>query len=181
MTSTDLILASTLGTDISEHVNWTLDCPAPGVVIIDVAVGDAASAVPFHWRAGDWTKPPLDFRLSERGALESIQIVFQDEEVSEGEGVAPPATARGCPVFDVGDWPAGRYLDVRTSVRVLRLPSGELRAVIGDREPEQSIAVAEGLRLEVDPARHLVGVVFGPLSVGEWHKLELAGPGDAAR
>lgn len=177
MTSTDLRLASTLGIDTSEHVSWTIDCPAPGTLIIDVAVGHAASAVPLHWRAGDWTKPPLDFRLSERGALESVQVVLQDEEVSEDEGAALPATVRGCPVFHVGDWPEGRYMDVRTSVKILRLPSGELHAVIGDRMPEQSIVVAEGLRLEVDTARRLVGAVIGPLSVSEWRKVQLASPG----
>lgn len=47
-----------------------------------MAVGQDASDAPLHWRAGDWSKPPLDVRLSDVGAVESIQFVFQDESVN---------------------------------------------------------------------------------------------------
>jgi hypothetical protein len=64
------------------RIQWSLDCPTRGVVILDVTVGDGASAAPLRWRVGDWAKPPLDVRLGDAGAIESIQFVFQDEPVN---------------------------------------------------------------------------------------------------
>lgn len=65
----------------TSFVYWTLDQPTREVVVLDVEVGKVSPA-PLHWRAGDWTKLPLDLRLSERGYLEGIQFVFQDESVA---------------------------------------------------------------------------------------------------
>jgi len=160
--------------DPSAH--WTLDCPTRGVVIVDVGVGSNASAAPLHWRAGDWTKPPLDLRLSEQGLIESIQFVFQDESVEVQEIPLPSASEFGLPTFDVSDWPDDRYLDARVVVKTMRLVSGELYAAIGNAEVDRAVSAAHGLRLEFDSAGQLVGIAVGPLSDDEWQLVDAAAP-----
>ena len=176
MSAQHLILGSSLGLDASPSVAWTIDCPTRGVVIVDVAVGGVVSRMPLHWRAGDWSKPPLDVRLSPRGMLENIQIVLQDESVDMGEAAVPSEGMRGLPVFDVQGWPAGRYSDTRIEVEILRLARGELYAAIGDGRPEKSVLVGEGLSLVVDSAGRLVGILLGPLTAAEWQMVENSAP-----
>ena len=119
-------------------IKWTIDCPTRGVVFLDVAVVQDASTVPLHWRAGNWTKPPLDLRLNEMGGLESIQFAFQDESVDSGQSSLPDVSEVGLPTFDVHGWPADRYIDVRILVETVRLPSGELYTAIGDAQPQDA-------------------------------------------
>lgn len=160
------------------QIRWTLDCPARGVVILDAAVGEDASGAPLHWRAGDWKKPPLDIRLSEGGAVESIQFVFQDEVVGAGRDAQPLRTEIGTPIFDVAEWPIERYVDDRVAVTTRRLPSGELYAAIGDDRAERSISVTWGLRFHFSSSDHLVGIVVGPLTADEWQLVDAAAPPD---
>lgn len=176
MSARPLVLQSLLGPSASTSVRWTMDCPAQGVVILDVAVGGAASPAPLHWRAGDWRKPPLDVRLSDHGLLESVQFVFQDESVDIGKVVTPSETMRGLPVFDVMGWPEGRYSDARMEVETVRLTTGELYVATGRGRPERSVLVGDGLRLVVDSTGRLVGIALGPLAADEWQMLEASAP-----
>jgi len=171
-----LLLKSLVEPAEAPAIHWTLNCPTRGVVILDVAVGQDASDAPLHWRAGDWSKPPLDVRLSDVGAVESIQFVFQDESVNAGEVVMPAEVEVGLPTFDVGEWPADRYSDARVDVRTLRLPSGELYAAIGDGQPERSVSVTWGLRFGFDSSDQLVGIALGPLTADEWQLVEASAP-----
>jgi hypothetical protein len=176
MTASGLLLKRLIEPDGALPIKWQLDCPTRGVVILDVAVGEVATSTPLHWRAGDWSKPPLDVRLSDDGEVESIQFVFQDESVDVGDVVPPTDTATGLPVFDVGAWPSDRYYDVRVPVTTLRLPSGHLYAVIGDSQPSRSVSVTWGLRFDIDPADQLVGIALGPLTADEWQLIEASAP-----
>jgi hypothetical protein len=171
-----LLLKSLVEPAEASPIRWTLDCPTRGVVILDVAVGQSASDAPLHWRAGDWTKPPLDVRLSDVGAVESIQFVFQDESVEAGNVVPPPEAEIGLPTFDVREWPEDRYSDARVAVKTLRLPSGELYAAIGDRQAERAVSVTWGLRFDFDSADQLVGIALGPLTGDEWQLVDASAP-----
>lgn len=168
MNSMTLMLKSLAEPNEAPPIQWTLDCPTRGVVILDVAIGREVSAAPLHWRAGDWTKPPLDLRLSGAGVLESIQFVFQDESVHVGPISLPAESEIGLPIFDVGDWSADRYMDARVLVKALRLRSGELYVSIGDAQPGRFVSVTSALRLGFDPSDRLVAIALGPLTPDEW-------------
>lgn len=171
-----LVIKSLVEPAAAPTIRWTLDCPTRGVVILEIAVDHHTSEAPLHWRAGDWSKPPLDIRLSDVGAVESIQFVFQDEAVDAGEVVNSAPAEVGVPTFDVGDWPADRYSDSRVGVRTLRLPSGELYAAIGDAQPERMVSVTLGLRFGFDFSDQLVGIALGPLTAGEWQLIGASAP-----
>lgn len=176
MTSELLVLESLVGSSEALAMGWTLDCPTRGVVILDVTIGKDTAPAPLHWRAGDWTKPPLDLRLNEVGAVQSIQFVFQDESVNVGESLLPADSEVGLPIFDVREWPPNRYLDASVAVKMLHLPSGELYAAIGAGSPERAISVTWGLRFGVDSSEQLVTIALGPLTADEWQLIAAAAP-----
>ncbi len=171
-----MLLKSVLKSSVAVPIRWSVDCPASGVVILDVTVGDGVSAVPVHWRAGDWTKPPLDLRLSRAGVVEQIQFVFQDESVDAGDLLLPAGPEAGLPIFDLDGWPEDRYLDARVAVKTQRLPSGELYAAIGDSRPERVVSVTRGLRFGFDSSDQLAAIALGPLSSSEWQVIEASAP-----
>lgn len=175
MSATRLLLKQLAETREALPVKWDLDCPARGVVILDITVGGSVSSAPLHWRAGDWTKPPLDIRLSGEGAIESIQFVFQDEVIEENDVIPPTNVETGVPRFDVDAWPSNRYSDARVSVKTMRLPSGELYAKIGDANPSRSVSATWGLRFDFDTDQ-LAGIVLGPLTSDEWQVIEASAP-----
>lgn len=176
MTASGLRLKRFINPEGALPIKWQLDCPTRGVVILDAAVGEVATSTPLHWRAGDWSKPPLDVRLSDNGEVESIQFVFQDESVDVGDVVPPSEMATGLPTFEVGAWPPDRYSDVHLPVTTLRLPSGHLYAAIGNFQPSRSVSVTWGLRFDFDPADQLVGIALGPLTADEWQLIEASAP-----
>jgi hypothetical protein len=178
MSPPTLLLKRLVEPEAALPVKWQLDCPTRGVVILDVAVGEFGASAPLHWRAGDWTKPPLDIRLSDEGAVESVQFVFQDESVEVDDVVLPSDVEVGFPRFDVDEWPSDRYSDVRVPVTTLRLPSGELYATIGDARPSRSVSVTWGVRFDFDSADQLVGIALGPLTADEWQLIGASAPLD---
>src|SRR5439155_5966841 len=107
--------------EASEYpIGLSIEVPTKGVAILDVTVGSWRSRVPLHWRAGNWSKPPLDVALSPDGELESIQLVLQDEAVNASDECLPALRHQeeaGRPAFDVDGWPPNRYFDVHTDVR----------------------------------------------------------------
>jgi hypothetical protein len=170
-----LRLVSTIAVEGALPLRWTLDAPARGVVILDVEVGDATSDVPLHWRAGDWTKPPLDLRLNTAGFVQGIQLVFQDEVVEAGEAILPPSElSMGLPAFDVSDWPDDRYVDVLLPLRTFKFRSGELYTAIGGDPPSKSLSVVSSLRFDFDSTNQLVGIALGPLSPVDWEQVAMA-------
>jgi hypothetical protein len=162
------------GTTLST-IDISVEAPAAGVAIVDATISCRSSSVPIHWRAGDWTKPPLDISLSHEGRIEGIQIVFQDEKVPIGGRESATKEESGIPSFDVGAWSADRYLDVHTSVRSVRLPSGELLVSIGDDKPLRTPRLGGSLRVGLDASDRLVEVILGPLDAQQWEMIDAAG------
>src|SRR5699024_6091961 len=103
-----------------------------GVVLIYLETGGQKSLTPLHWRAGDWTKPPLDIEINPlTGQVQGLQLVLQDEHVSQGTSEIARQYAVGIPVVEMAGWPTDRYLDVRCDVRLTREPTDELVVELG--------------------------------------------------
>jgi hypothetical protein len=158
----------------SGRIDISVDSPTTGVVIVDIKIGSQSTPAPLHWRAGDWTKPPLDISLSPEGLVESIQVVFQDEEVTMVDGDVATEEEPGVPSFRVDEWPADRYLDVRTGVRAVRLASGELLVSIDDEHPARLLRIGDGVGLGLDASGRVVQVVMGPLDAEQWRLIGAA-------
>jgi hypothetical protein len=144
-------------------ITRAISSPTSGVVIVDVSVGPPTSISNLHWRAGDWTKPPLDMSLSHSGHLESIQFVFQDEEVRQSHETAPIVEQRGSPIFDTTAWTKKRYWDIRCPVHAETLSSHELRISIGGQSATQYVEVGIGLAFGLDEDEAVTNVLIGPL------------------
>jgi hypothetical protein len=163
--------------DGTPRTSWTLDCPAIGAVVLNVRVGyRTASNAPLHWRAGDWSKPPLDMRMSSIGDIEGVQFVFQDESIFSNTDPFPATAEVGVPVFDVHAWPDDRYLDTLVNVHTFRVPTGELCATIGEVPPKRVISSARGLRIAFAATGELAGFEVGPFSRDDWLMIEASGP-----
>jgi len=164
-----LIDANPIGSDAS----WTIECPVPGVVIINVTVGRSLTPVPLHWRAGTWEKPPLDVFLNEEGQLVGMQFVIQDEHLELGFGEMPVKAKTGAPRFDVSFWPTDRYKDETISVSAKRVPGGELVLHIGDKEPiRQSYETSPGFVLSFGRSDQLMRIQIGPLTSDDWADID---------
>ena len=161
-------------TDDTAVIHIEADSPTRGVAILDIRIGSATTPAPLHWRAGDWAKPPCDMSLGSDGRPECIQVVFQDEEVLTTDAVLSLDVERGFPLFDVGDWPSDRYLDVRALVQCRRLPSGELSVLIGEDTAARWLGLGEGLQFGIDASGDVVEVVIGPLDDGQWQVIAAA-------
>ena len=130
----------------AEPLDISVHSPTRGVAIVDVKVGSQSTQAPLHWRAGDWTKPPLDVSLGLDGRIECLQVVFQDEVVMMAEGERAVQEEPGSPSFEVEQWPPDRYLDIRTDVRAARLASGELLVSIDEDQPVRFVRIGQGAR-----------------------------------
>ena len=146
-----------------------VESPVPGVVLIDVSLVGEGFPVPLHWRAGDWSKPPLDVSLRPDGRVAGIQFVLQDESVPE-EGFSAQRRVgwAGTPVFVVDGWPADRYRDERLAVSASRSLSGELVLRLGGAGPalewgEVSAGLVFGFADD-----QLVEIVVGLLDADDW-------------
>jgi hypothetical protein len=159
----------------SRSVGIAVDSPTKSVATVDVKIG-AQTPAPLHWRGGDWTKPPLDIALSSDGYVESIQVVFQDEEVAMADWKVATQIELGVPAFEIDEWPTNRYLDVRIGVRTIRLASGELLVSIGDEDAVRLFRPGDGLALGLDASGRLVQVLVGPFDAEHWRLLGAAAP-----
>lgn len=160
----------------SDLVQIAVDSPTRGVAIVDVQISPILNPAPLHWRAGDWTKPPLDVSLGPDGRPKSLQVVFQDEEVPRTNASEPIQAEVGVPIFDIGDWPANRYLDTRTVVQMEHLESDELAVRIGTDQPDRWLQLGPGLEFGFDAAGTLVKLIIGPLDDGQWRLIAAAAP-----
>ena len=116
----------------SSALAWAIERPTPGVVLIDVEIAGPKSLAPLHWRAGDWTKPPLDIEVNPVVVpSRAFRLCFQDEQVPEGTPRVGYEGAVGIPLVDVEGWPEDRYRDIRCPVEVTRATTGELVATLG--------------------------------------------------
>jgi hypothetical protein len=155
-------------------VTWSIESPTIGVVVIDVRVGSDFTPAPLHWRAGDWTKPPLDLAFSPDGRLETIQIVLQDETLGgAGSRIDVPVVA-GHATFDVQRWPADRYLDERIAVVTERLDSDVILVTIGSSKAIRFNRVAHSLTLGFNRGDRLAQIWIGPLGTNEWALIQSA-------
>ena len=149
-----------------------VESPTTGVVIVNLVVQyeGPRSAAPQHWRVGTWRKPPIDFRLNEEtGALESIQVVLQDEAVVQHDqfGILRNV-ATGWPQLQIAHYePMPRYVDVRAEVDLTLSPKKWMQASWAERDGTwDCISVPGGLDL-ISAAGVVVGIEFGPLADSE--------------
>jgi hypothetical protein len=95
---------------------------AQGVVLIDCRLttdeeNEEPLSVPLHWRAGDWSKPPIDIALdAETGHLRSLELILQDEIIEHktllSTELADIDIDRGTPIFERTLWSDDeRYVD----------------------------------------------------------------------
>jgi hypothetical protein len=159
--------------DVEGTVGWRIESPTVGVVLVDVGLGRDPDPAPLHWRAGEWSKPPLDLEIdSISGRLQALQFILQDERVPV-EKVAPlPAGQQGVPVFEVAGWPADRYRDVRYPVAAIRSQTGELVLRIGRRGCANACRVRGGLAIGYDRGGDLCKIRVGPLTGDEWESID---------
>lgn len=152
---------------------WAIESPTPGVVIISVEIEGSRSLSPLHWRAGDWTKPPLDIELNpDHGAVQAVQIVLQDENVPRRATIASQDCVVGVPVVDVAGWPTDRYRDVRRSMQVARASTGELVIKLGALSVACRAGLPGSLMFGWDESSNLCEVVIGPLTSEGWDDID---------
>lgn len=152
---------------------WAIESPVPGVVLISLEIAGPKSLTPFHWRAGDWTKPPLDIELNPtNGAIQALQLVLQDEHVSRGSLKAAPESAVGIPVVECTDWPSDRYRDVRCEVRVTRGEANEVIVSLGERTVVSRSGLPGSVTFGWDESSNLCELVIGPLGTQDWDDID---------
>lgn len=160
----------------AKHVTWSLHALTPGVVLIDVYIDGLPSSstnIPLHWRAGTWTKPPLDLRLSSTGTLLGFDFTLQDERIAVAESTSFPAPRAGSVVFQTEGWPPDRYLDERLTVTSIRAPDGRLFLMTGEpRALLFAYQMHRFLALAFDNHHALASICLGPLSDEEWESIE---------
>jgi hypothetical protein len=149
--------------------------PVRGVAVVDLSIG-SQSAVPLHWRAGDWSKPPIDLAVSADGYLESLQIVLQDEDASLPSTVQITESLPWTVKVHTEEWPENRYRDAIMPINIRRTDIGELVISLGD-EPliGESHRVSPRLRVIV-MHNELRGLLIGPMSIDEWDTVSTANP-----
>jgi len=148
---------------------WAIESPTPGIVLINVVIPGSRSPAPLHWRAGDWTTPPVDVEINPNdGAIEAIQIVLQDERIDFGGRRKTLELVSGQPCVDVSDWPADRYRDVHCSVAVERAQDGELVVDFGDAAPMTQSGESGSLVFGWDASGELSQLIVGPFSSEDW-------------
>ena len=122
---------------------------------------DARRALPLHWRAGDWSKPPIDIEVDPTsGLLLNVQLVLQDERVLPR--CARPvgeAEAAGVPRFDVSTWARGeRYQDETMCVTIAWSAVDSLYMEFESVERANRIDVAPCLAMFVTGVGRCVGI-----------------------
>ncbi|MEX2555047.1 MAG: hypothetical protein WEB06_05390 [Actinomycetota bacterium] len=148
---------------------WSIETPTPGVVLIDVTIEGQTASAPLHWRAGTWSKPPLDLTLDDQGRLVALQFVLQDERVAAGQWTVFPDFDEGLPVFDIAGWPSERYRDETVPVEASRLSGGELALRLGDPQPlGRACGVGSALVMGFTDASTLAEIRLGPLDQDDW-------------
>jgi hypothetical protein len=159
--------------DVEGTVGWRIESPTVGVVLVDVGLGGDRDPAPLHWRAGEWSKPPLDLAIDPlSGRLQALQFVLQDERVPVEEVAPLPAGQQGVPVFEVAGWPADRYRDVRCPVAAIRSQAGELVLRLSRGGVANACRVRGGLAIGYDRDDDLCEIRVGPLAGDEWESID---------
>ncbi len=154
-------------------VAWSVQSPTPGVVLLDFTIEGRAPWAPLHWRAGLWSKPPLDLSLDAAGQLVALQFALQDERVLPGEATLLAAPETGLPVFDVNEWPSERYRDEKIPVEPIRTSSGDLVVRIGPPRPLARVCgVVPGLLMAFTDVGNLAEIRLGPLDREDWAAID---------
>ncbi|SRR6266498_4411173 len=148
---------------------WAIESPTPGVVLVNVDVGGNKSSAPLHWRAGDWTKPPLDIEINPSdGTVQAIQFVLQDERARVTSVREISEWKDGTPVVNTAGWPDDRYRDVRCSMKAVRSPTDELVVSLGSRIFVTTTRVSGGMTFCWDDSARLCEIRLGSLTAEEW-------------
>jgi hypothetical protein len=161
------------------HVSRSIEAPTAGVAILELGMEHEGgrSLAPLHWRIGDWQKPPLDISLHpSSGALEEVQIVFQDERIEPGWLHPAPdeLLGPGLPYLMPESLTGSRYIDVRGEVTAVRNDAtiqimwGHSSALLA------TILVSQDFRLYIDRDHLLTGFEIGRITVDEWRILSRA-------
>ena|ERR1700694_961974 len=164
---------------IAIHVTRTIQSPTTGVVLMDLDVryeGPKPGALQ-HWRVGTWKKPPIDIALNpQTGALESVQVVLQDEAIPQRQLFGSPSTARvGWPILEIAhEDPLPRYVDVNALVDFGLGPENSVQASWFSRDLSvEHLSIPGGLDLFL-ANEVVIGIEFGPLSIPEVELLSRA-------
>jgi hypothetical protein len=167
-----LMLCSTGGVATARRATWAIESPTPGVVLIDVDIGESKSLVPLHWRAGDWTKPPLDIEINPADStIQGVQFVLQDERVPFGAGRPIDGAEPVMAMVDVSAWPASRYRDVRCPVHSMRV-ANEFVIAVGATTGASHTGVAGSFLLGWDMSGCLCEIRLGPLRSEDWEDID---------
>lgn len=151
------------------ELRCVVESPATGVVLIDLDIPRFALVVPLHWRAGRWTKPPLDVRFAQSGDLLGVQFVVQDEQIEAGDELPPSRQIHGWPRFDVRRWHGtDRYIDVAMDVQAVRTPADRLVLRLADAAVDYTIVAGPQLEVAVSALAEVVALAIGPLTRHEW-------------
>jgi hypothetical protein len=148
-----------------------IDTPTHGVAIVNARFDRRKSPVPLHWRAGDWTKPPMDIEIDpQTGAVQAAQFVLQDERIPQSDMTEAPTPSGGTPIVETEGWTSDPYLGVHCDLRVWRGSSDELIVTFGDRSAVSHNG-RDRLTFGWDDASELAEVTFGPLSRQDWARI----------
>jgi hypothetical protein len=137
--------------------------------LINVDVAGPRSLTPLHWRAGEWTEPPIDIEVNpDDGAIQAVQVVLQDEWAGMRVPPSSQDAVSGLPLVAFADWPTDGYWDVRCRVAVARAGTGELIVDLGDRGAVSYAGQLGSLLFGWDASGELCQIVIGPLSSEDW-------------
>lgn len=169
-----LLLQTVVASPVVADASVSVVSPTAGVVVLNARVPGAITPAPLHWRAGDWTKPPLDIYLAPDGRLELVEVVFQDEALELVNRPAPVPEEIGLPLFDATGWPDDRYRDVRVDLRITRLPTDHIVIEAGHLPPSRWIRVTSVLAMGLSADLRLAEIMIGPLSAHQLGEIEVA-------
>lgn len=158
-------MAGTADVAVGGHVS--VDCPAPGVVLIEAFLDDAIGG-DLHYRVGSFTKPPLDLWIRPDGVIGGAQFVLQDEVVPKC-GTQPPTQVHDMrPRVDISAWPQeDPYLDVVAQTTACE-NNGSVNVHVDRLHVVRWHRVGEYLRIGFDSHEALCGVSLGPLRSWQW-------------
>ncbi|GLV58223.1 hypothetical protein KDH_50560 [Dictyobacter sp. S3.2.2.5] len=165
--------------------------PAQGVVLINCQVvtdetkdeeNEADLSVPLHWRAGDWSKPPIDIALdADTGQFQSLQLVLQDETIGRTTLLSAEmaASSEGRPIFARTAWRNDeRYIDERLQPTQSWVEHGSLLVVfpLPPVQTTQICQVDDSLAFLLNEQNEVIGFRLDHITSEEKRTIRWAAP-----
>jgi hypothetical protein len=166
--------------------------PAQGLVLLDCKFDmdeeeegneSVRLSAPLHWRAGTWTKPPIDITLrADDGRFQSLQLVLQDETIPTRAIIVPgqaTSSCKGIPIFDRTAWQEEEYYIDERLQPMLSWQEYNSVGVVFASMPVQVAQVCEidaSLMFLLDEQNQVIGFRINNLTKDEKHTLRWAAP-----